>query len=155
MVYMASINSFLSVSFAKKPFAPALIASGYAPVPSHLFCFYVGLLSFLVPPVALSSITAGKVAGVPSVFRVGFTSMRLGMGLFVMPFFFILVPDLIIGSHASFFMTTYTFLSVLLGLSVLAMSFEGYLVRYKLKLWQSVLAGLIGISVAIAPMLWQ
>lgn len=135
--------------------APALIASGYAPVPSHLFCFYVGLLSFLVPPVALSSITAGKVAGVPSVFRVGFTSMRLGMGLFVMPFFFILVPDLIIGSHASFLMTTYTFLSVLLGLSVLAMSFEGYLVRYKLKLWQSVLAGLIGISVAIAPMLWQ
>ena len=130
--------------------APALVAAGFPLIHSHLFCFYVGLLSFLVPPVALSSITAGRIAGVQSVFKVGFTSMRLGMGLFVVPFLFLLNPDLIIG-HGDFLRTAITFAFTIVGMVLLAMSFERNLVYFKLKYWQSILVGGAGILITFIP----
>ena len=127
--------------------APALVDAGFPLLASHLFCFYVGLLSFIIPPVALAAITAGKVAGERSVFKMGFTSMRLGMGLFVMPFLMLYCPALLIG-HAPIWKTLGAFIMVSSGLLLLSCAFEQFIINKKIPLVLSVVLGFIGLAVA-------
>ncbi|MHA7874377.1 TRAP transporter permease [Roseivivax sp.] len=74
--------------------APALVQAGLNPIASHLFILYWGMLSYITPPVALAAITAANVAGSKPM-QTGFTSMRLGLPLFVLPFIFVYDPALI------------------------------------------------------------
>jgi TRAP transporter 4TM/12TM fusion protein len=133
--------------------APAMVAAGFPLINSHLFCFYVGLLSFIIPPVALSAITAGKIAGDSRVFKVGNTSMRLGMGLFLAPIFLVFSPSLVIGQGYPFWQTAITFICITIGLSMLGMAFERYAIRLLLSIPISIVLGLIGIVIAIIPVL--
>ena len=74
--------------------APALVQAGLDPIASHLFILYWGMLSYITPPVALAAITAANVAGSRPM-QTGFTAMRLGLPLFVLPFIFVYDPALI------------------------------------------------------------
>lgn len=132
--------------------APALVAAGFPLVNSHLFCFYVGLLSFVIPPVALSALTAGKVAGVSNVFKVGNTSMRLGMGLFFAPMFLVFSPSLVLGQGYPIWQTLTNFTCVSCGLAMLGMAFERYMIRYELSLPVSIVLGFSGLGLSVAPM---
>lgn len=73
----------------------ALIQQGLDPVAVHLFILYWGMLSFITPPVALASMAAASIAGADSM-SVAFKSMRIGAFLFVLPFMFVLNPELIL-----------------------------------------------------------
>ena len=42
--------------------APALVKMGIEPLAGHMFIFYLGMMSFLTPPVAISSYTAAGIA---------------------------------------------------------------------------------------------
>ncbi|MBJ3777040.1 TRAP transporter permease [Acuticoccus mangrovi] len=75
--------------------APALVEAGLDPVASHLFILYWGMMSYITPPVALASITAANIAHAEA-WRTGLYSMRLGAILFVLPFFFVVNPALIL-----------------------------------------------------------
>ena len=74
--------------------APALVQAGLNPMASHLYILYWGMLSYITPPVALASITAASV-GKADAMKTGFTAMRLGIILFILPVFFVLEPALI------------------------------------------------------------
>lgn len=75
--------------------APALTMLGVYPMAAHLFILYWGLSSFITPPVALGAYTAAPIAGAKPI-KVGFTAMRLGMMVFIIPFVFCFNPALVL-----------------------------------------------------------
>lgn len=67
---------------------PAIIEMGVTPMAAHMFIFYFGIISNITPPVALASYAAAGVSKDPPM-KVGYTAFRMGVILFIIPFFFI------------------------------------------------------------------
>lgn len=104
--------------------APALIAIGLHPIAVHLFVMYWGMVSYITPPVALAAITASTISG-GSALRTGLVAMRLGAVLYVIPFFFVLNPALIL--QAPIAQIAVAVPTALAGVALLASGLEGYL----------------------------
>ncbi|WP_439578491.1 TRAP transporter permease [Elioraea sp.] len=79
--------------------APALVRGGLDPLAVHLFIMYWGMVSFITPPVALAAFAAASV-GKANPMRTGFEAMRLGSAIYLVPFFFVLNPALILKGAA-------------------------------------------------------
>ena len=75
--------------------APALINVGFEPLAAHLFIFYFGVMSFLTPPVAVSSFVAAGVAGA-GMWTTGWAGMRLSAVAFLIPFVWAYDPALLL-----------------------------------------------------------
>ncbi|MEC8669412.1 MAG: TRAP transporter fused permease subunit [Pseudomonadota bacterium] len=104
--------------------APALVDLGFSPIGSHLFVLYWGMLSYITPPVALASIAAAQISGAKGM-EAGFTSMRLGIVLFVLPFLFVYQPALILdGALVDVVLSVGT---AVVGLALVSCALEGYL----------------------------
>lgn len=104
--------------------APPLVAAGFDPVAVHLFMLYWGMVSFITPPVALAAFVAAGIAGAAPM-RVGAQAMRLGSVMYVIPFFFVLNPALILrGSGTEIAVVVAT---ALFGILLIAAALEGYL----------------------------
>jgi TRAP-type uncharacterized transport system fused permease subunit len=113
----------------------------------HLFVLYWGIISFITPPVALGSYTAAALAGA-NFWQTGLTSMRLGFVKYIVPFFFVYNPALIL--HGDLTEILYRSVMTVLGIYLLAASFEGYLFKYgRLGLIERVLIGILGFLVAM------
>lgn len=104
--------------------APALISAGLNVLSVHLFLLYYGMLSSITPPVALCAFTAANIAKAPPI-KIAVTACRLGVTLFILPFFFVLRPALLLQGEPTQFI--YAFITVGLGLGILSSAFEGYL----------------------------
>jgi TRAP transporter 4TM/12TM fusion protein len=103
--------------------APALVDVGFHPVAVHLFIMYWGMASYITPPVALSSFAAASIAGSNSM-KTGFKSMQIGFVTYLIPFFFVMNPALILqGSLYSNIVSVF-----LVAIAVISMSYalEGY-----------------------------
>ena len=74
---------------------PVLVQLGVQPIAAHMFIFYFGMLSMLTPPVALSSLIAGRIAGA-GFWVTSWESMRLSVVAYVIPFFFVYQPALLL-----------------------------------------------------------
>jgi TRAP transporter 4TM/12TM fusion protein len=74
--------------------APALVKMGVTPMGAHLFILYFGVLSFLTPPVAVSSYVAAGIAGA-DMWRTGWTGMRLSIIASLLPFLWCYDPALL------------------------------------------------------------
>jgi TRAP transporter 4TM/12TM fusion protein len=81
---------FLAVTIA-----PALVNLGIVPIAAHLFIFYLGMASYLTPPVAEGAYVAATL-GNANFFKTGLTSMRLGIVVYLVPFSFVLQPSLLL-----------------------------------------------------------
>ncbi len=105
--------------------APALVKSGLNPLAVHLFLMYCGMLSFITPPVAIGAYAAASIAGANPM-RTGFQAMRLGVILFIVPFFFVFQPAFVLQGNL------WEILKVLatgfLGVFLLASGIEGYII---------------------------
>lgn len=73
---------------------PAVIQMGISPMAAHLFAIYYAVLSVLSPPVGGTFYVAAAIAGAEPM-RVGFTAMRLAIAGFIVPFFFVYQPALL------------------------------------------------------------
>lgn len=73
---------------------PALLHVGADIVAAHFFFIYWAILGGLTPPVGLTAIVAAGIAG-GNWLRTCFTSIRLGIVAFILPFFFIYNPALL------------------------------------------------------------
>jgi TRAP transporter 4TM/12TM fusion protein len=106
--------------------APALVQLGVPAIAAHLFIFYYGLISFLTPPVAIAAYVAcGISRGSPM--RTGFIAMRLGIVKYIIPFLFVYNPALLfMGSAGNIALTIIT---GILGVTILSIGLEGYLIR--------------------------
>ena len=79
--------------------APSMVQVGLDPLPSHMFILYLGMMSFITPPVAIAAFFAASLAGAEPM-RTGWESMRFGWTAFIIPFLFVLSPSLLLQSDS-------------------------------------------------------
>jgi len=77
---------------------PVLIKVGVQPICAHMFCLIYACLSNITPPVAISCYVAAGIAG-SNQLKTGLLSVRLGMIGFLIPFFFLGNPVLLLGAN--------------------------------------------------------
>ena len=73
---------------------PALRELGFSLLSSHFFVFYFGVISMVTPPVAVAAYAGAEVAGA-SMMRTGLVASRLCSVAFIVPFFFMYDPALL------------------------------------------------------------
>ncbi len=101
--------------------APSLIKLGLPPLSAHLFIFYFSCISAITPPVAVASYVAAGIARANPV-KVGFTSVRLGIVAFVVPYMFVFGPALLLQGELS--SIVWAVITATLGVAALAAGME-------------------------------
>jgi TRAP transporter 4TM/12TM fusion protein len=129
--------------------APALAMMGVAPLVSHFFVFYYGVLADITPPVALAAYAGASMAGADP-FKTGNTAFRLGLAKALVPFVFVYSPAMLLVTKGftwgEFFETT---LGCMVGITMLAIALTGYGLS-TLRAWERVWLALASVLV-ISP----
>jgi TRAP transporter 4TM/12TM fusion protein len=129
--------------------APALAMMGVAPLVSHFFVFYYGVLADITPPVALAAYAGASMAGADP-FKTGNTAFRLGLAKALVPFVFVYSPAMLLVTQGftwgEFFETT---LGCMVGIVMLAIALTGYGLS-ALRAWERVWLALASVLV-ISP----
>lgn len=109
---------------------PVLIESGTLPITAHLFCLIYACLSNITPPVAMSAYVAAGIAGSDQT-RTGIWAVRLGLIGFIIPFFFLNNPILLIGvdKTAAMSATAWAAFTASLGTIALVAALEGWVIK--------------------------
>lgn len=138
-------NYLIMVTIAQ----PALAKLGVAPLVSHFFVFYYGVLADITPPVALAAYAGASMAGADP-FKTGNTAFRLGLAKALVPFVFVYSPTMLLVTKEftwpSFFETTG---GCLVGIVMLAIALTGYGLS-RLPGWERLLLGAASVMV-ISP----
>lgn len=106
--------------------APVLIEMGIPELAAHMFVFYWSLLSFLTPPVCISVYAAAALARA-NYWKTAWTSMRLAVSGYIVPFIFVYNTALLAQGSAS--EIAIGAVTAILGVSMLAIGLEGYLLK--------------------------
>lgn len=117
-VSVSACYIFLAITLA-----PALELAGLDRLAVHLFVLYCGLWSNITPPVALSAFTAAIISGGDPM-KTGINAMRIGIAKFLLPFFFVLSPAMIL--RGSLMESLQVIPSAALGLLIISGALEGY-----------------------------
>lgn len=137
---VSAVYVFLAVIMA-----PALINVGIDPIAAHLYVVYWATISYITPPVALAAFATASIAGANPM-RTAFQSVQLGMSKFIVPFFMIYNPAVLIGRGEPMETVISIFLAIV-GIGLIAMSLEGYLYfGGKLSVPGRVLAAVAGLA---------
>ena len=109
---------------------PVLIKAGVLALTSHLFCLIYACLSNITPPVAMSAYVASGIAGSDQT-KTGLWAVRLGLIGFIIPFFFLDNPVLLIGvdPNTALSATLWTVFTASVGTVALVAGLEGWLVQ--------------------------
>lgn len=106
--------------------APALVKLGVLPIAAHLYVMYFGMMSMITPPVAMAAYAAAGLARADFM-RTGLESVRLGWSAFVVPFLFVLSPNLILRGEAGDI--ALAILTAVLGIWLVSIGLVGYFLR--------------------------
>jgi TRAP-type uncharacterized transport system fused permease subunit len=129
--------------------APALGLLGIAPLVTHFFVFYYGVLADITPPVAVAAYAAASMAGADP-FRTGNTAFRLALAKVMVPFVFVFSPSLLLVlPDFSWNDFLFTFAGCVIGITFLGAAFSRYLLA-PLKQWECWLLGIASLP-TIAP----
>ena len=109
---------------------PVLIKVGVMPVAAHMFCLIYACLSNITPPVAISCYVAAGIAG-SNQLKTGLLAVRLGLVGFLIPFFFLGTPVLLLGSGEGYTvgMALWSTVTALIGTAALVAGLEGWLLK--------------------------
>lgn len=105
--------------------APALVKEGLNPLAVHMFLLYWANLADVTPPTAISVVAAAGVAGSP-VMPTMMEAMRMAFVKYLLPFFFILSPALVLQDTDPLDFVVRCTLATL-GITVIAYGMQGYL----------------------------
>ena len=126
---------------------PVLIKAGALPLIAHLFCLIYACLSNITPPVAMSAYVASGIADSDQT-KTGLWAVRLGLIGFIIPFFFLDNPVLLIGvdKTATLWESLWSIFTAMIGTFALVAGLEGWIIRK---------AGVIErvILIAVSPLL--
>ncbi|MCB9957038.1 MAG: TRAP transporter permease [Rhodospirillaceae bacterium] len=115
--------------------SPLLGEHAVAPVVSHFFVFYYGVLADITPPVALAAYAAAGIAG-SNPFRTGNTAFRLAIAKALVPFVFVYSPSLLIITDGFTWQAfIITLVGAVAGITLLGGAFSAYLLR-PLRIWE-------------------
>ena len=109
---------------------PVLIQTGAIPMAAHMFCLIYACLSNITPPVAMSSYVASGIADSNQT-KTSLIAVKLGLTGFILPFFFLNNPILLIGStpDVSVLVTIRAIITSSIGVVALSAGLQGYLLR--------------------------
>ena len=117
--------------------APALVTMGVDLMAAHMFVFYSAMLSSITPPVALAAFAAAAISREPPM-RVAMISVKYGFVAFLLPYFFVLEPRLLL--MGTFGEAIGVFLMAAIGIVTLACVLQGYAMGSLSWLMRTVLA---------------
>ena len=131
---------------------PVLIQSGAIPMAAHMFCLIYACLSNITPPVAMSSYVASGIADSDQT-KTSLIAVKLGLTGFILPFFFLNNPILLLGSTEGvpLLITIRALITSSIGVIALSSGLQGYLLR-KLNILERlamVAAGLLFIETGL------
>lgn len=131
---------------------PVLIQTGAIPMAAHMFCLIYACLSNITPPVAMSSYVASGIADSDQT-KTSLIAVKLGLTGFILPFFFLNNPILLLGSTEGvpLLITIRALITSSIGVIALSSGLQGYLLR-KLNILERlamVAAGLLFIETGL------
>jgi TRAP transporter 4TM/12TM fusion protein len=106
--------------------APAMIETGINPMAAHMFVLYLGMLSFITPPVCIAAFAAANLARADPM-RTGFTATRFGWAAFFVPFLFVFEPSLLL--QGTMWELIHDVGTAVAGVWIGSMGFAGYSLR--------------------------
>jgi TRAP transporter 4TM/12TM fusion protein len=106
--------------------APAMIETGIKPMAAHMFVLYLGMLSFITPPVCIAAFAAANIARSDPM-RTGFAATRFGWAAFVVPFLFVFEPSLLL--QGTMIELVHDVGTAIAGVWIGSMGFAGYSLR--------------------------
>lgn len=118
---LPSIPSYIITSSIA---APALFKLGIPNAAAHMFSFYFAMFANLTPPVALAAFAAAGVSGGDPM-KTGWTSVKLAVAGFIIPYIFVLSPQLML-INTTLGEGLFTAATAALGVFLLAVACEGY-----------------------------
>ncbi|MEM6460410.1 MAG: TRAP transporter fused permease subunit [Pseudomonadota bacterium] len=93
---MPAVPAYVNVALLM---GPVLAGLGIATFTAHMFIFYFAVASAITPPVALAAFAASTITKAEPM-ATGFSAVRSGIVMFVIPFVFALNPELLLISQA-------------------------------------------------------
>jgi TRAP transporter 4TM/12TM fusion protein len=125
--------------------APVLSSLGVSDLAAHMFVYYWGMLSFLTPPIMLSVFAASTLAEA-NAWATARLGMRLGIAAYIVPFVFVYDSGLL--AQGSLFGIVISALTALLGIGMVAIALEGYILG-NLRWFQKILLVLGGMALLV------
>lgn len=107
--------------------APALISFGLPVLTAHLFVFYSAVLADITPPVAVAAFAAAGIAKANPM-KTAFTAVRIGWMKFLVPYYFVYIPALLIVGYEPL-----AILQALIVTSLSALALSAVLERWLVK----------------------
>lgn len=95
---MKGVQHEAAYVIAASVLGPALGKMGIQALVSHLFIFWFAIKSGLTPPVCIAVFTAAAIAG-GNWLKFAWISIRLGIGGYIMPLFFVFYPVFLMQGH--------------------------------------------------------
>lgn len=117
---------------------PALVLLKVKPLDAHMFVFFYAVLSSVTPPVCVGAYTAAGIANAdPN--RTAFTACKLALPGFIVPFIFVLAPEILLTNVTNWFVTIQAMITAVVGVFALSVATESYFMS-KLHWYESLLA---------------
>jgi len=127
--------------------APILVQMGVPMIAAHFFVFYFGIVADLTPPVALAAY-AGAAIAQANPMKTAFTSTKLAIGAFIVPYVFALNPAMLFIDTTAIEVITICITS-LIGMFGVSAALQGYLLT-NMK-WYERIASAVGGLLLIYP----
>ena len=102
---------------------PILVRAGVPSMSANFFVLYFAIISYITPPVALSSYAAATIAE-SNFWKTCWTGFRLGLPGFIIPFMVVYSPSLVLIGTPSEIM--WNFVTAVAGIILMACSLEGW-----------------------------
>jgi TRAP transporter 4TM/12TM fusion protein len=135
---------FLAISLAP---AVKLVTPDINVVGLHLFLVYYAILAAITPPVAAGAFIAATIANANPM-KASLQSMRLGIVIYFIPFFFVYNPALIL--QGPWINSLIYFIFCLIGILFISGGIEGYLAFVgRVAIWERILIIIGGFMIAL------
>ena len=89
---MPTVPAYVNVALLM---GPLVIGLGIAPFTAHMFIFFFAVASAITPPVAVAAFAAASITKADPM-ATGFSAVRAGVVMFVLPFVFAFYPELLL-----------------------------------------------------------
>lgn len=91
---------------------PCLLRMGVPILAAHLFCFVSAVTSHITPPIAIGALVASKIAGA-NYWKTAWESVKAAFAKYLLPFFFIYAPVVLLQPDAGFVPTFLQLVAIL------------------------------------------
>jgi len=106
--------------------SPALVMLGVPLIAAHLFVFYFGIIADITPPVCSAAFTGAAIAG-GDMMKTGFNATKIAIGAFIVPYMFVLSPQLVLVDVANWLDLLRIILGAILGMLSISSAVQGWL----------------------------